>query len=206
MAIDTGILDVVITGDFNYNMLNDNSKRKISSMCQQFSLQQCINQPTHFTENSCSLIDLILTSNVDSVISCGVADLFLSQDVRYHCPIFGILNFSKPKSKSFTRHIWSYDLGDYDLLREKASLTDWNSLKHEKIDTYANNITNHILDISKQCIPNKKVRVRSSDLPWITCSIKNIYGSENACFEKPRRHRMGKFGPNFDDIEIKLLH
>ena len=42
LAIDTGILDVVITGDFNYNMLNDNSKRKISSMCQQFSLQQCI--------------------------------------------------------------------------------------------------------------------------------------------------------------------
>ena len=25
LAIDTGILDAVITGDFNYNMLNDNS-------------------------------------------------------------------------------------------------------------------------------------------------------------------------------------
>ena len=44
--------------------------------------------------------------------------------------------FSKAKSKSFERHIWDYNNGDYELLREKASEYDWNSLYDDNIDIY----------------------------------------------------------------------
>ena len=126
LAVDTGIKDIVVTGDFNYNMLNDTTKRKVSGISQQFSLVQCINEPTHFTEASCSLIDLVLDSNRNSIISCGVGDPFLYQNIRFYCPVYGILNFSKPKFVSVVRHIWSYDRGggNYDLLREKAFTTN----------------------------------------------------------------------------------
>ena len=60
LALDTGIPDVVITGDFNYNLLSDQTNRKISSICQQFSLHQCISEPTHYSENASSLLDIIL--------------------------------------------------------------------------------------------------------------------------------------------------
>ena len=83
------------------------------------------------------------------------------------------------------------------MLREKASLTDWNSLKHENIDTYANNITIHILDISKQCIPNKEVRVRSSDLPWITCSIKKHIRKRKRMFRKANATQDGEIWAKF---------
>ena len=122
LAVDTDIKDIVVTGDFNYNMLNDITKRKICGICQQFSLVQCINEPTHFTETSSSLIDLVLVSNRNSIISCGVENPFLHQNIRFHCPVYRILNFSKPKSVSVAHHIWSYDRGDFDLLREKARL------------------------------------------------------------------------------------
>ena len=71
LAVDTGIKDIVVTGDFNYNMLCDTTKRKISGICQQFSLVQCTNEPKHFTETSCSLINLVLVSNRNSIISCA---------------------------------------------------------------------------------------------------------------------------------------
>ena len=58
---------------------------------------------------------------------------FLHQELRYHCPVFGILKFSKPKVKAFKRHTWNYNNGDYDLLRNKALNIDWDSLKDEKI-------------------------------------------------------------------------
>jgi hypothetical protein len=63
MAInDTAIDDVIITGDFNDNQL-DYSRTKISSLLTtKFSLAQMIDEPTHFTEHSSSLIDLILTN------------------------------------------------------------------------------------------------------------------------------------------------
>ena len=115
-----------------------------------------------------SLIDLVLTSNRNIIISCGVGDPFLPQQVRYHCPVYGILNVSKPKSVSYVRNIWSYDRGNYDKLREKASSVNWN----DDINVCANNITDTILELSKQCIPNKVIRFRSSDPPWITNSLK----------------------------------
>ena len=172
LAIDSGITDVIVTGDFNYNLMNDVTNRKILSICQQFSMHQYITEPTHFTENSYSLLDIILVSNTNSVITCGVGDPFLTQDIRYHCPVYGILKFSKPKYKSFERQIWSYDRGDYDLLRDRAALSNWDSFKDADIDTFARNVTNHIKEISKQCIPNKIIRVSPLEPPWITSSIK----------------------------------
>ena len=125
LANDTGINDIVITGDFYYNMLNITSSRKITSWCEQFSLTQVITEPTNYTETSSSLIDLVLVINKAHIISSGVGDTFFHQDIRYYCPAFGILNFSKPKRKSFSRRIWRCKQGNYNLLREKVSDTDW---------------------------------------------------------------------------------
>ena len=65
LAVDRGIDGIIITGDFNFNMLNSQYARKINSLCQQFSLFQSVSEPTNFTENSSSLIDLLLVSNKD---------------------------------------------------------------------------------------------------------------------------------------------
>ena len=73
--------------------------RKIDSLRSQFAFYQSIDQPTHYTENSASLLDIILVHNKDSLVFSGVGDPFLGQDLRYHCPVFGILKFSKPKMK-----------------------------------------------------------------------------------------------------------
>ena len=114
LVVDTGIPDIIITGDFNFNFLHPLSRRKNDSLCTQFFLYQTITDPTHFTEHSSSLIDLIFTSNKDYLVLSDVGDPFLHQDLRYHCSVFGILKFVKPKLKSFTRHIWNYNTDDYD--------------------------------------------------------------------------------------------
>ncbi|MEW8547259.1 MAG: endonuclease/exonuclease/phosphatase family protein, partial [Candidatus Thiodiazotropha sp.] len=145
LAVDTGIKDIVITGDFNYNMQNIQSSAKIKSLCEQFSLIQTINDSTHFTEHSHSLIDIILTNNVNHLVLSGVGDPFLNQDIRYHCPIFGIFNFSKCKRKSYLRHTWSYDRGDYALLRQKATETNWENLYDPDVHKHAQNISHHII-------------------------------------------------------------
>ena len=38
VAVDTGINDIIVTGDFNYNMLTSQSSRKIEDLCRQFAL------------------------------------------------------------------------------------------------------------------------------------------------------------------------
>lgn len=92
--------------------------------------------------------------------------------MRYHCSVFGILRFAKPKSISFTRHVWDCNNDNYDLLREKASEIDWSSLKDDSIDIYANNFKNAILVITKECVLNLKIKVKPSVPPWLTSILK----------------------------------
>ena len=58
LALDTQISNIIVTGDFNLNVLNPHTSNKISDICTQFSLYQTITEPTHFTEHSSSLIDV----------------------------------------------------------------------------------------------------------------------------------------------------
>ena len=102
----------------------------------------------------------LLVSNKEHLILSSVGDPFLTQEVRYHCPIYGIFKFSTPDLESYTRHIWYYEQGNYDLLRSKAAATDWDTLHDQDIDIYAQNITRHIISLAKDCIPNKIIRIR----------------------------------------------
>ena len=79
LALDTNIENILLTGDCNLDTLKENSYRKIYDLCQQFNLEQLINEPTHFTENSSSVIDLILTSNRNSIILSGVGNRFYNK-------------------------------------------------------------------------------------------------------------------------------
>lgn len=197
LAIDTGIKDVIITGDFNCNMLNPRTARKINCICDQLSLYQVIDDPTHFTETSSSLIDIILTNNKDSMILSGVGEPFLQQELRYHCPVFGILNFSKPKRKSYIRHVWFFDRGDFNLLRHKIARTDWGALESQDIDTFAQNITEQLISLSKACIPNKSVRIRPADPPWLTTNIRKHIRKRKRAYKKAKltnsAHNWNKF-------------
>ena len=98
LAVDTGISDVTVTGDFNLNMFNVRTSMKIESLCIQFFFYQSIDKPTHF-------IDIVLVSNKYHVLLSGVGDPFLNQELRYHCPVYGILKYSKPKFKTFLRRV-----------------------------------------------------------------------------------------------------
>ncbi|MCG8113681.1 MAG: reverse transcriptase domain-containing protein [Candidatus Thiodiazotropha taylori] len=204
LAVDTNISDIIITGDFNLNYLNPLTRRKIDSLCTQFSLHQTISHPTHFTEHSSSLIDLILISNKEYLVLSDVGEPFLQQELRYHCPVFGILKFSKPKSKTFTRHIWNYNNGNYDHLRDMATNFDWNSCKDKNINTYAINITNTITNLASQCIPNRTIRVKPSDPPFINSHIKRHIRKRKRAYKKARKTNLRQHWIKFKTIRNEV--
>ena len=136
-------------------MLNKQTSRKITDLCEQFTLYQTIREPIHFTKNSSSLIDIILTRDKSNIIYNGVTEPFLHQEIRYHCHVYGIFKFSKHTRKSFTRHIWSYNQGDYDSLKPKVSNTDWDFLFDPDINIYTRNFTGHLNSLTVECILNE---------------------------------------------------
>ena len=97
--------------------------------------------------------------------------------------MFGILIFSKPKRKAFNRHIWIYEQGNYDLLKEKASKTDWD----EDINKYTENVTEQLIENAKQCIPNRLIKVNPMEPTWITSNIKRQIRKRKRLYKKAKR-------------------
>ena len=58
-------------------------------------------EPTHYIENSSCVIDLIFTSNKNSVLLSGVGNPFRDQDIICYCPVYFVLNFSKSQHLFF---------------------------------------------------------------------------------------------------------
>lgn len=91
----------MILGDLNNDMLIPQRCKNLKDVILNFNLKQLINEPTHFTEYSSSLIDVILVTNSNSVVASEVCDPFIPNLIRYHCPVAVILKFLKPKFKNF---------------------------------------------------------------------------------------------------------
>ena len=55
-APNTNLNDIIIVGDFNYNMLS-NENNRVKDLMLLYGLKQLIKEATHYTEYSASLID-----------------------------------------------------------------------------------------------------------------------------------------------------
>ena len=58
---------------------------KIKELINQYNHVQIITEPTHFTEQSSTLIDVFLIRN-ETNMYIEVTDPFIPDQVRYHCP------------------------------------------------------------------------------------------------------------------------
>ena len=205
LAIDSGIQNIIFTGDFNLNIYNTLSNRKVNNICRNLSLTQHISDPTHYTESSQSTIDLIFSNNPDILLQVGVCDPVLDQDVRFHCPVYGILKSNKKRDHSFTRLIWSFDKGDYTLLRNKAREVDWSTTKSDNIDTYASNTTETILSLARSAIPSKSVIIRPSDPPWFSSGLRSLIRQRKRAYRKAKRSDTPSDWASFRKLRNKVV-
>ena len=160
----SSIDDLVIFGDFNCNMLDDNSFNKMRQIACSYNLHQLINEPTNYTEHSSSLIDLILVSKPNNVLYSDVTSTFIPDPVRYHCPTVLFLKYRKPPNQAYKRHIRLYDKGDYVKYRQLLADVDWNQVMSSG-DLYivVKAVTDTIINSAKAFIPNKTVTIRPNE-------------------------------------------
>ena len=142
----------------------------MKELIQQYNLNQLIREPTHFTEHSASLIDLILVRNTTSIVTSGVADSSIPDQVRFHCPVLVLLKFLRPTVKSYKRRVWNYPLADFNKYREQLTNYDLQNKieSNSNIDDNVLCIADCIMQASQESIPNKIVTIRPNENPWIT--------------------------------------
>ena len=90
---------------------------KIDNIAVQFGLTQVIQEPTHYTESSYFLINIMLISSPHLLSASNVAESFLDQNLRYHCTTFCCLRYDNETPHTYKRKIWKYADGDFNAIR-----------------------------------------------------------------------------------------
>ena len=88
--------NVIITGDFNSNMLDSSGNgKKFKDLLQLDGFNNIIKSPSRVTENSSTVIDLICTNNPMKIISSGVIDICIT-DHKFIYSSFKLIKSRNP--------------------------------------------------------------------------------------------------------------
>ena len=174
LAKSTGVNRIMLVGDINCDMMIPNTKAHI--LFDSLHMQQLIDSPTHITDHSSTLIDVIATCSLDLVESSRVKAPSLSN----HCDIEAVLNLKKPHPKKIKRLTYDYSNADWDGLREALATTDWNHIMgNGDVDTQTGKWTEHFLDKAKEYIPNRIITYSPLEKPKYNENIRKLRRKRN---------------------------
>ena len=167
--------NILLMGDFNADLLPERDPelksegRRLLRVLSSFDLYNVIAQPTRITSSSSTLLDLVITSNTSKIVNSGVFDPGLSD----HCLVFAVVKFKRDKAPPKIITTRNYKHVDIQPFQRDMEKTPWSVLNiFDDIDDveYAfNTLYNNII---KALIPERKVKIRSNSLPWITSAIR----------------------------------
>ena len=179
----------------------------MSDLLLQFNLTQLITDETHFTETSASLIDLIMVRNRNNILTSGVAEPLFPDLIRYHCPVFVLLKFIRPKVNTYKRKIWNYQRADFEKYRQLLREHDLtNKIRNKELDSSVQIVADAIFDAAEKSIPNKLVNIRPSDYPWITCHIKSLIRKRRRIYNKLKKKKNLRFWDQFKVVRNNVTN
>ena len=97
-------------------------------------------------------------------------------------------------------------LSDYQSLSRDIIETDWNSFKDNNVKIYASKVTERIMTLASKHIPNKTIRVRNSDLSWLSNSIKRLMRKRKRLFDKYKKYKSLVDFENYKHVRNKVTN
>ncbi len=129
----------------------------------------------------------MIVKHTNHVITSFVADPFVPDLVRFHCPIVTVLKFNKPKISTYKRRIWLYDRGEFNTYRNIINTTNWeNIFQSEDLDSIAISISDLIIDAASKTIPNTIATIRPTDIPWFNSNLRKSIRKRNRIHKKAK--------------------
>ena len=181
-----------LMGDFNVNLMiyqtNILTGELLDSMHSHL-LSPLINRPTRITSHTATLIDNIITNNIDADSVNGL----LLTDISDHLPIFSIWfetdnsDFNHDKSVYFYRDKSESRVNKF---KDKIAKYDWTEINSQNDPTQA--YTKFIDEFSRtfnECLPlKKKTRKNRIRKPWISNGILKSIKIKNRLYKQFIRH------------------
>ncbi|CAG9584366.1 unnamed protein product [Danaus chrysippus] len=191
-----------VLGDFNINCIDtrDIHRQVLDQFLSTHDLRQYVTEPTHFTANCESLIDLICSNTlvnqirIDYVAEFG-GHAFISCEVsikRYKISPKTILN--RPLKDINPEH-----------LNETLNLMNWESVTDiEEINDMVAVFNSNLLWVFDLLAPSKLICFRENQRPWITYNIKLLMSRRDAAHVRAKGSTSETSISYYKDLKLQV--
>ena len=177
---------VFILGDFNDNYLDKSNH--ISKICKTLNLWQVIDKPTRITEHSSTLLDLIITNDINMIVQSEVTP----SPIADHEMVSILINIRKPEKKLEVRTYrcrknYSPSIFCNLLLNEFPILN--NILNTDDANKQVKILTETFNCCLNECAPVVTREISRPFAPWIDHSLKSKIDEKNKLQLELKRDR-----------------
>ena len=163
LAREADIPYMVITGDLNADPATPSGIR-LHEFLLANSLVSHIDEPTRVTSTQASILDQFVSNVPDFIKGVTVEAPVSTND---HCTIGLHLLFRIRKQKAYPRILWDFKHTNWDNFRLALDNADlMNCITSNDVNVCCEQLTDRILSVAKDTIPNKSVIIRPNDKPW----------------------------------------
>jgi hypothetical protein len=150
-------------------------------------LHQMIREPTFYTDHSANILDILITDSPGYINKLTLLPPIGSG----HEVIKADFKIQYTRDKTYFREIWDYKKGDYEGLRAELRNVPWRVGYElfEDIDDTANFWQKSFMDLCKSKIPNRIIKIRPRDKPWITHEVLLAIRKRNRLYKRFKRSR-----------------
>lgn len=166
--------DIFCFGDFNIDMLDVTSSATAYTVefFQSFGLTQLINEPTRITSESTTLIDYIITSNVNLVCSSSVVCV---HELFDHHLIRCTVDIPQHKRHPVIRTYRNFKNFNFNQFESDLRSIPWNNIYHfNAVDDKVQFLSENLIILLDIHAPVCRSRITKPYAPWLTDTIKQM--------------------------------
>jgi hypothetical protein len=153
-------------------------------------LHQMVTLPTHIRDRSATILDLLITDSPGYITNQNQNTLPPIGSI--HQIVYAEIKIQYRRDKPYLREIWNYGKGDYVGLSDGLKEAPWDEgyERSNDIDNLAKHWHNCFMEVCKTKIPNRIIKIRPMDKPWINHEVKMALKRRNRLYKRFQRSRL----------------
>lgn len=194
--------DMIILGDFNTDILNNNSNRNLNRIMQKFDLDHTIKEATRITENTETCLDLIITNHKAIIHNTQILAPFQSD----HCTVTAEISFKTYRAKAFKKTIWKFEEANTTAMEQYLNATDWSFINNsDNMNQITNSFEEILIKSAEEHIPKVTYTVRPNDKPWMTSSIRKQMRKRDRLYHKANSSKSPTHWQNYKNKRNEVV-
>ena len=169
--------EVLITGDFNINLLDSENNKKVQSFVNlmfRCGMIPVIIKPPRVTTHTATEIDRMLTN---SIINTEIKSAIIKADISDHFPILFVAKVKVDVNIKTEQYILKRNISDQSIKKFKQKLrgVTWDDIKiFDSVNNSYDRFLQIFLSLYNECFPKIKIKLKPQKhfRPWITLGIR----------------------------------